>query len=68
MDTTCETCGGPVIEITVQGVDAVLTMRSCATCESRSWTDEAGAPVSMTSVLAEMAVVGGRRRARARRD
>lgn len=68
MDTTCPSCGGPVVEITVNGLDAVLTMRACAPCESRSWTDADGDPVPMASVLAEMAVVGGRRRARSRRD
>jgi len=66
MDASCNTCGGPVIEISVAGVDAVLTMRSCSACESRTWRDAEGDPVAMDAVLAEMAVVGGRRRARHR--
>jgi len=63
----CSTCGGSVVEITLTAESGPLTLISCSACEQRAWRGADGAAVPMDDVLAEMARLGGRRRARAHR-
>ena len=51
----CSRCNAPLVEITVTLAGAEATMRSCSTCDSRTWISD-GRPVDLEGVLAELQV------------
>ena len=51
----CSGCGAPSVEITIVVGRRPATMRSCSTCDQRSW-HTLGEPVELEGVLAGLAV------------
>jgi hypothetical protein len=61
MSTRCSRCGGPVVEIVIDGESSPITMRSCSVCDARQWESD-GDPVELDSVLGELTELGSQRR------
>jgi endogenous inhibitor of DNA gyrase (YacG/DUF329 family) len=61
MPTRCSRCGGPVVEIVLEGDGAPLTMRSCSRCDAREWAsgDE---PVELDAVIGTLSDRGAQQR------
>ena len=51
----CSGCGAPTVQITIEVGRKQATMRSCSTCDHRSW-HALGEPVELEGVLAGLAV------------
>ena len=51
----CSGCGAPTVEITIEIGRRPATMRSCSTCDQRSW-HTLGEQVELEGVLAGLAV------------
>jgi hypothetical protein len=61
MTIRCSRCGGPVVEIVLDGESSNLTMRSCSVCDAREWASD-GDPVELDTVLGELSDLGTQRR------
>jgi hypothetical protein len=59
--STCRACGNELIEIALTIDGSRLTMRSCSTCDSRSWHRD-GESVELGGVLHDISSVPTRYR------
>jgi hypothetical protein len=50
----CPRCTSPVVEIRIAHGNSTLTMRSCATCDTRQWHAD-GQTTELDSVLSHVA-------------
>ena len=59
--STCQRCGGPIIEIELVSGDAPLVMRSCSHCDVRDWSTQ-GREIDLSEVLHELSASAPSRR------